>query len=107
MFILIISIQNQKSIALIFTLHIYSYQFISFSVVGGIVLETVRSRVSENLWNLLTLARVRAIARLSQYETARNDAIMLLPLIFKTESTQNSTGRIFSVDDDFYVFTLI
>ena len=76
-------------------------------MVGGIVLETVRSRVSENLWNLLTLARVRAIARLSQYETARNDAIMLLPLIFKTESTQNNSGGKFSVDDDFHKFTFI
>ena len=44
-------------------------------MVGGVVQETVKSRVSDNLWNLLTLARVRAIARLSQYGTAKNDAI--------------------------------
>ena len=70
-------------------------------MVGGVVQETVKSRVSDNLWNLLTLARIRAIARLSQYETAKNDAITLLPSIFKKEIIQNNAGGEFSVSNYF------
>ena len=68
---------------------------------GGVVQETVKSRVSDNLWNLLTLARIRAIARLSQYGTAKNDAITLLPSIFKQEVIQNNAGGEFSVSNYF------
>lgn len=52
------------------------------------------SQVSDHLRKILLLSRVTAIARLSQFESAKKDALALLPEIFLVASGYNFENRL-------------
>ena len=52
------------------------------------------SQVSDHLRKILLLSRVTAIARLSQFESAKKDALLLLPEIFLVASGFSFVNRL-------------
>jgi hypothetical protein len=61
---------------------------VSHSPTGAIANPKIKTRVREDLRQILLLARIRAIAKLSQFESAKKDALQLLPMIFFNKSPQ-------------------
>ena len=61
---------------------------VSCSPSGTVPNLKIKTRVREDLRQILILARIRAIAKLSQFESAKKDALQLLPTIFLNKSLQ-------------------
>ena len=77
-----------------FFLRFFSFYGFLCSAVGTVVPKAIKTRVRESIRNIICLCRLRAIAKLRQYNSAKKDAILLLPSLFAdyNEDNNNSEG---------------
>ena len=74
-----------------FFLRFFSFYGFLCSAVGTVVPKAIKTRVRESIRNIICLCRLRAIAKLRQYNSAKKDAILLLPSLFADYNEDNNS----------------
>ena len=83
-----------------FILRFFSFYKFLYSAVGTVVPKAIKTRVRESIRDIICLCRLRAIAKLRQYDSAKKDAILLLPIIFADYNEENNNSEGSTVQGD-------